>query len=302
MKSAEQIKQSFRKLNVEAASTRREQTLRDIVAAHTRRKQNPPAFRRRTLGRIIMTHRTRRIAAMVALAVLIAGALGLGTGSVAFSQAGHAVNSTLAWLRQAVVGSRPGEPRIEPPVLPAAASDADEQTPNASRKAVSYAARFFRVAESEASLWQSLKDQGIELVKASTNPEVYYATLTRAQGEAFDASINASINLRRLSSPNLTVADGEMVTLSLTDSHPPQGLVGFALGLVPAVSSDGTEVQSTISFHDGRNGFEVPNVSTESGGLILIRAKGIFSGWDNSSEPDGSGPKEDLIRIQVDVQ
>jgi hypothetical protein len=298
MKSVEQIKQSFRKLNVEAASTRRVQTLRDIVAAHTRRKQNPPAFRRRTLGRIIMTHRTRRIAAMVALAVLIAGALGLGTGSVAFSQAGHAVNSTLAWLRQAVVGSRPGEPRIEPPALPAAAGDADEQTPNASRKDVSYRASFFRVPESETGLWQSLKEQGVELVKASTNPEVYYAALTRAQGESFDASINGSTNLRRLSSPNLTVADGEMATLSLTDSHPQQGPVGFALGLVPAVSSDGKEAQSTISFHDGHNGFEIPNVSTESGGVVLLRAEGMFFDLGQN----GSDPGEVLIRLQMDIQ
>ncbi|MCL5278589.1 MAG: hypothetical protein M1376_01620 [Planctomycetes bacterium] len=64
------------------------------------------------------------------------------------------------------------------------------------------------------------------------------------------------------------------------------------------VSSDGKEVQSTISFHDGRRGFEIPDVSTESGGVVLLHAKGMFSDLSQN----GSALGEVLIRLQMDIQ
>ncbi len=67
------------------------------------------------------------------------------------------------------------------------------------------------------------------------------------------------------------------------------------------MSSDGKEVQSTISFHDGHNGFEIPNVSTESGGVVLIHAKGMFPGSQSIGEQDNRSI-EVLVRLQVDVR
>ncbi|MCX5644674.1 MAG: hypothetical protein NTZ17_08300 [Phycisphaerae bacterium] len=243
-----------------------------------------------------MTHGTRRVAAVVALALVFVGVLGLGTGSVAFSQAGHAVNFTLAWLRQAVVGPAPGEPGAEPPALPAASGKTGEEMTNP--KEITYTARIFRVHESEAGVWQSLKDQGIEFVAASTKPEVYYAALTRGQAESLDASVT----LRCLSTPRVTVSAGEMAALALTDADPQNGRRGFALGLLPTISDDGAEVRSTISFHDGHNGFEIPNVSTEPGGVVLIRTTGVLRAQEDGGESDRDGPIELLIRVQVDIR
>lgn len=234
-----------------------------------------------------MTHGIRRIAATVALAVVLLGALGVGTGSVAFSQVGHAVNSTLAWLRQMVVGPTPGEPEITPPEFP----NAKEQTPG---HEITYAFRIHPVRENEAGVWQALKDQGIELVAVSTDPEVLYAALTPPQG----AWLDNTITLRQLSSPRVTVTPGNMATISLTDSDAQEGRKGFALGLLPVLSNDGQEVQSTIFFHDGSSGFEIPNVSTESGGVVLLRVKGIHLPEEQESE----GPLEFLIRLQVNLQ
>jgi hypothetical protein len=292
MKSAEQIEQLIRKLNVESSRETRQRTLRDLVEAHTQKKEKPPAKGRWDLRRTIMTYRTRRVAAVVALILVFIGVLGLGTGSVAFSRAGHAVNSTLAWLRQAVVGQTPGEPRAEPPAVPTASGKTGEEMANP--KEISYAYRIFRVQESEAGVWQSLKSQGIEFVAASTDPEVYYATLTGGQAESFDASVT----LRCLSSPHVIVSAGDITMIALTDADPQNGRRGFALGLRPTISDDGAEVRSTISFHDGHNGFEIPDVSTESGGVVLLRVKGMFPGLNQDSSYGG----EVLIRLQVDVQ
>ena len=231
------------------------------------------------------------MAAIFALAVVLVGGLSLGTGSVAFSEAGHAVNSTLAWLRQAVVGSRPGEPEVEAPRLPVVSAPDDNSS------AIMYAARVFRVPEDGANLWQILQDQGIEFVAASTDPEVRYAVLSREQGESFDALVT----LRCLSAPRVIVRAGGLATLAITDSQPQNERQGFALGLQPTMSSDGKEVQSTISFHDGHNGFEIPNVSTESGGVVLIHAKGMFPGSQSTGEQDNRSI-EVLVRLQVDVR
>ena len=241
-----------------------------------------------------MTYGTRRVAAVVVLALVFIGALGLSTGSVAFSQAGRAVNSTLAWLRQAVVGVAPGEPRAELPALPAASDKTAEEMANPTE--VTYTARIFRVHENEVGVWQSLKGQGIEFVAASTNPQLYYAALTREQAESFDTSVT----LRWLSTPRVTVSAGEIFTIALTDADPQNGRRGFALGLL-TVSGDGVEVRSTISFHDGHDGSEIPNVSTERGGVVLLRAAGVLRSQDDGGEADRDGPVDLLIRIQVDV-
>ncbi len=164
MKSAEQIEQAMRRLSVQPDSERRAQGLRDVIEAHTRQKKERPAVGRRRFGRIIMVHITEKVAAIFALAVVLVGGLSWGTGSVAFSEARHAVNSTLAWLRQAVVGSRPGEPEVEAPRLPVVSAPDDNSS------AIMYAARVFRVPEDGANLWQILQDQGHRIRRGVHRP------------------------------------------------------------------------------------------------------------------------------------
>jgi hypothetical protein len=285
MKSAEQIEQSIRRLDVEASDEKRERTLRDLIGAHTRQKEKTPASSRQSFGRTVMRHKSLRIAAAVALGVLLIGAFRPGAGSVALSQTHHAVNTTLAWLKSMIIGGPIGEP----PALSPQVGGIGEQT----GREVTCAARFFKVSEDEQGLWQSLRDQGIELVKVSTDPEVYYATLSREQAQSFDASVT----LKCLSAPRVTVLDGESAAIAIKDMTP-QGPHGLAVAWLPTISSDGKEIQSTVSFHDGRNGFEIPNVSTESGGVVLIRARGIFPPLNQ----DSGDPGEILIRLQVDIQ
>jgi hypothetical protein len=290
MKSTEQIERLLRKLELEPNGEKRKRTRRDLMEAQARRRENKtPVSRRGVFRRAMMTIRARRIAATVALALLLFAALGVGTGSVALSQTQHAVSATLAWLKSMIVG---GEAEI-PPALSPAGGATGEQTPNPDRRPVTCATRFFKVSQEEQGLWQSLRDQGIELVGVSTDPEVYYAALSPEQAQSFDASMT----LKCLSAPRVTVLDGESAAIAIKDMTL-QGPHGLAVAWLPTISSDGKEIQSTVSFHDGRNGFEIPNVSTESGGTVLIRACGIFPPLNQ----DGGDPGEVLIRLQMDIQ
>ena len=132
MKSAEQIEQSIRRLNLgsrprDAAAN----APRPRQGTHTQKKEEPPAMapvESQENDHDLRNKKSRRRRSTCRS--LLVSALGLGTGSVAFSQAGHAVNSTLAWLRQAVVGRAPGEPRAEPPALPTASGKAGAETAN----------------------------------------------------------------------------------------------------------------------------------------------------------------------------
>ena len=237
---------------------------------------------------------TRKIAAVLALAAVLTIALGLSTGSLAFSQAGHAVNSTLAWPRQEIVGPASGEPEVDVPALPAVARETSEEV----GKTILYAARCFNVAESDAEIWRSLKDRGIEFVRVSTDPEVYYATLSRERMASFDASLT----LPCLAAPRVIATEGCTAAIVVRDEHTLRDVWGLGLGLLGTVSRDGREIQSTISFHDGQTGFEIPNVNVESGGAVLIRAMGRFLTWEDGKEPSYSDPKEVLIRLQVNIQ
>jgi len=210
-----------------------------------------------------MRHKPTRIAALIALAVLLAGVFGLGGGSVAFSQVGHAVSSTLVRLKELILEIRTGEPMARPPLLPAQSSGADKQAPASDLRAVMCAARFFTISATEQAVWQSLRDQGIGLIQTSVAPETYYATLSREPADRFEDGLTVG----PISSPRIIVSEGQ------------EGMIGtdvFALAWLPTLSSDGGRIASTFSFHDGENGFEVPNVSTEEGGVVLVQVRGII--------------------------
>jgi hypothetical protein len=209
-----------------------------------------------------MMHKTRSVAAILAVALVLAGAIGLGGGSVAFSQAGHAVSSTLTRLKEMIMEIRSGQVREQAPP-PAASDDAEEPAPNPDPRAVTCIARFFNIPASEQAVWQSLKDQGTELIKASVAPETYYATLTGEQAER----VEGALTVGPITSPRITMWAGQ------------EGMIGtnvFALAWLPTISTDGRRIESGFSFHDGENGFEIPNVSVEEGGVILVRVKGII--------------------------
>lgn len=229
-----------------------------------------------------MRNRPLKIAAVVTLAAVLVGTFSLGTGSVARSQTRHAVNTTLAWLKSMITG----DPMAEPPqpAVPAG------QTPGSASREVTCTARFLKVPPDGQDLWQSLRDQGIEFVLASTDPEVYYAVLSPEQTRSF----HASVSLTCIATPRITLREGESGSLAMYGTTP-QGPQGLAIACLPTVSADGREVTCTLSFHDGRNGFEVPNVSTEPGGAVLIRAEGILP----DAEEDASTGM--LICVQMDV-
>jgi hypothetical protein len=286
MQSRKKIERFIANVEVGTDPGRDREVLDEVVQRHIDFKQRRSQRGHPHKWRIAMKCRSTKVAALLVVAIVLAGTFGMGGGSAAFSQIRHGVDSTLAWLRQMVVGRTPGEPAVEPPVF----QPTGEQAPS---REVIYAARFFPVHDNETGIWQSLTDQGIELVQVSTDPEVYFTTLARAQAESFDEVVT----LRTLSSPRFTVLAGETASIAVTKADPQNGQRGFALGLLPLVSSDGREVQSTISFHDGDRGFEIPNVSTEPGGVVLIRVKGVHL----SEEAESEGPLEFLIRIQVNL-
>lgn len=282
MKSAEQIEQSLRRLHIESNAGQRDRTLRDLVAVHTQRKNKRRAPRPRGLGRTIMRNKPLKIAAVVTLAAVLVCMFSPGTGSVARSQTRHAVNTTLAWLKSMIVGGSVAEP--PQPAEPTG------QTPGSAFREVTCTARFLKVPSDAQVLWRSLRDQGIELVLASTDPEVHYAVLSSEQTRSF----HASVSLTCIAAPRIRLLEGESGSLAMHGTTP-QGPRGLALACLPTVSADGREVTSTFSFHDGRSGFEIPNVNTEPGGTVLIRAEGMFP-----SEEEGS-PTGMLICVQVDV-
>ncbi|MGE5296718.1 MAG: hypothetical protein ACM3VT_18010, partial [Solirubrobacterales bacterium] len=195
MKSAKQIEQSIRRLSIEADTETQERILRDLAQTHAQQKRKTQAFGLRHYGRLIMMQKPRRVAAGIAVALLLLGLFSLGSGSVAFSQARHAVSSTLSRLKAMITGDT--DTTDVPTEL--------EATPNPDGREVVCATRFFSVPPAERDIWRHLKDQGIELIQASVDPEVYYAAISRQQA----ASLDASLTLKCVAAPRVTVLEGE---------------------------------------------------------------------------------------------
>ena len=112
MKSAEQIEQSIRRLRIEARAGERERTLRDLVATHAQHKREG---RRHRAGEVSGESSCRRKAnencrGHSDRSSCCLGTFTLGRSSTAFSQVEEAVNSTLARLKDIVVGIRASKP------------------------------------------------------------------------------------------------------------------------------------------------------------------------------------------------
>jgi hypothetical protein len=284
MKSTKQIEQSIRELSIEADAETQERILRDIAQTHAQQKRKTQAFGLLHYGRIIMKQKPKRIAAGIAAALLLAGLLGLGSGSVAFSQARHTLNSTLSWLKDMITGDT--DTANMPPAL--------EATPDPNGRTILCTASFFPVPPDKQPIWQSLEDSGIEFVRASAAPEVYFAALSRRQAE----SLGALQSLECMASPRILMREGQTAAIATANQEEARGL---AIGWLSTVSDDGTEIRSTVSFHDGRDGFEISSIPMEPGGVALIRAKGM---WSYCDDPDRQNEyfQEMLIRVQVDLE
>jgi hypothetical protein len=262
MQPRKKIERFITDVNVATDAGRDRKVLNDVLQAHTDLKRRRSQGDNPRMWRTAMRYKPTRVAAVIALAVVLAGVFGLGIGSVAFSQVGHAVSSTLSRLRELVMEIRMGEPADRAPLPSAPASDAAEPAPDPNLRAVTCEARFFTIPANEQTVWQVLNDQGIELIRTSADPETYYATLRQGQAE----QVEDALSVRALAAPRVTVAEGQ------------QGMIAtdvFALAWLPTISSDSKRIECTLSFHDGQNGFEIPNVSIEEGGVILVRVKGI---------------------------
>lgn len=279
MKSTEHIEESIRKLGVEADNEERERVLRDLVDAHKQHNEKTPTSGRWHLGRMVMRHRPARIAAVAAFAVLLVSGFSLS------SHAGSVVNSTLARLREMVMEIRTKRP-IDPPaaIPPAPPDNPSEQTAEANRRTVAGEARFHAVSPNDQDVWQTLREQGIELTQGATNPETYYAVLSPEQAARFQASLT----LPALVAPCIIVAEGETAML---------GTDVLALAWEPMISGDGRRIESTLSFHDGERGFELSALSVENDGVLLLRVKGVVLG--SQENPDA---QETLILVRMNIE
>jgi hypothetical protein len=257
------IERHFENLHVQPHAEMDPRILRDATEAMEAVHRARTGAARAGIGRIVMVHRTRRVAAILALAIVLAGVIGLAGGPVAFSQVGQAVNSTLARLKEMIWDIRTGNIPSPAPAPAAPAGDTDEQPSDTTVRGVMCAARFFSIPAGEQAVWQALREQGIELIQASSAPETYYAPLSRDQAGRVEGALTAG----PITSPRVLVGEGGEAVIASNV---------FALAWRPTLSSDATRIESSFSFHDGQSGFEIPSVSAEDGGVVLVRVRGIM--------------------------
>jgi hypothetical protein len=192
MKSCKRIERFIADVDVATDAGRDREVLNDVLQAHRDSRRRRSQISHPRLWRTVVRYKPTKVAAVIALAALIAGVFGLGGRSVAFSQVGRAVNSTLDRLKELIMAIRMGEPAAPAPLPADQSVDTDEAAPAVNVRAVMCAARFFNIPQNDQAVWRSLKDQGIELIQASAAPETYYATLGREQAEQVEHALTVS--------------------------------------------------------------------------------------------------------------
>jgi hypothetical protein len=281
MKPKDKIERFVAETRIGTGDKRDRQVLNEVLQVHEDFKHRQPQEQQPRIWRTFMAYPRMRIAAVATVAVVLVGVFSFGGGTVAFSQARRAVSSTLSMLKNMIAGVPTEAPRTTSP------SQALDTSPN--RRKILCESRFFEVSDADPYIWQRLKDQGVTFIEASAAPKAQYATLGPEQAQSF----RASITLRCIYSPTVLMLEGETAAIAIGSlGVSPRGL---AIALQPEASSDGKHIQFTLSFHDGLNGFEIPDVSTEPGGAILIHTKDMFPGGDGVS-------KELLICLPIEIQ
>ncbi len=247
-----------------------------------------------------MKQKPMRIAAVIAVGIVLVGTFTFGTSSAAFSQVGDAVSSTLARLKNLVTGIRARERAEEMPApsLPPATGaneqmPVDEEEPAVARRVISAQMQLW-VSMSETDVARLLKEQQIDLVQAGTDPNVCFAVLGPDAAENLSVLLQSADGVGLVSSPRLVVGDGG------------QGMLGTqALGVAwqPTIMSDGELLEVNLAVHNGESGFELPALCIQIGEALLIRTTGIMLPPERSTEESAENVESTLlILVRMDIQ
>ena len=246
-----------------------------------------------------MQRRPMRIAALIAVGIVLLGTFTLGRSSAAFSQVEEAVSSTLARLKDIVVGIRASKPEQEiresdlPPVAGINEETSEVEKEPASAPGAISAQMQLWVSTSEADTARLLAEQQIDLARAGTDPNVCFAVLGPEAVESLSTLLQSASGVRLVSSPRITVGDGG------------QGMLGtqaFAVAWQPTLTDDG-QMEVNLAVHNGENGFELPTLCVQIGEALLIQATGITLPSDENTDESAEDVASTLlILVRMEVQ
>ena len=295
MRTAKNIETLLSRLHFKAGADLHERAIADALEAQAKtRMAQSPGYRSGIWRLIMKNNLTRLSAAVVVLAVLV-GAYQLGGGRV-FAQTTRAVKTGLAGLRDFISDIRTGRPE-QPATAPSV--EPSEPRPAAQGNRIYASVQVFSVPSRQQDLREFFEAEGIELAPAADGANTSYAKLGPQKTERLLTFTADSEGIKRLSSPSLTVLEGQEGMIGIVGDGKPDAL---ALAFVATVVDDSNTIELTLSFLHGEAGFEVPRLRVGADEAVLFSLLTTMPSEEQQNDQAGvEGPRMILVLLRTKV-
>ncbi len=272
MKSKDEIKRFVAETRIGTDEKRDRQVLSEVLQTHEDFKHGRSQQRSLQIWRTFMTYPRARIAAIVAVVLLLIGAFSFGGGTAA----AHAVGSTLSRLKQMLTDMRTQRAHeAMSPAGPTGRRGMGARRGGASGRGSTFVGTWIAsefcvssIPGSTEDFQRFLKEQKIEPVQASPELQVNYAPLDPEQVERIVASLQSTA----VASSRVMAREGQEVTIGSRN-------LAALLAWRSTLTGDSRRVESSVSFQDSQNGFEIPTFTVESGGGVLMYGEIFRPAW-----------------------
>lgn len=291
MRPMEDIKKRIESVPLNTIADRDKQVLEDVMNALAQSKKEQPASSRPTVWRIIMKNNVTKLAAAVFVIALLVGVAQLDDARAAFVGTARVVATGLAGLKEFIRDMRTHEP--QPPSIAAPNKPSEQAAAQGNR--IFAGVQVFSVQAGQKDLQTFFEKEGVELVPAGGSPNTSYTKLGPEKTERFIELAGRAEGIRRLSSPNLMILEGQEGVMGIAGAGEPDAT---ALALVATVPNDGNGIDLSFSFLQGESGFEIPKLRVNTDEAVLFR---LVTPDQKNSQDNSAGQGCILVLVKTKV-
>jgi len=292
MRPKEDIKKRIENVPVNTNAERDKQVLDDILNALEQSKKELPVSSQPAVWRIIMKNNVTKLAAAVFVIAMLVGVTQLEGARAAFAGTARVVATSLADLREFIKDMRTREP--QPPSAVAPAQPGQQQTA-AQGNRIFAGVQVFSVQPGQRDLQTFFEKEGVELAPVEKSPNTSYAKLAPEKTERFIEWMGKAEGIKRLSSPNLMILEGQEGVMGIAGAGEPDAT---ALAMVATVPNDGNGIDLSFSFLQGESGFEIPKLRVNTDEAVLFR---LVTPGEKNSQENSAGQGCTLVLVKTKV-
>lgn len=256
-------------------------------------KQSQHKLQTLKIWRIIMKNNITKLATAVLIVALLVGIFQIDATHAALARTTRIVSTSLAGLKAFLLDMKKQKPEPPSAVPPA---DSNEQEAVFQGHSIMANVYTFSVEAKQGDLQAFFKAENVEWTPTGDDSNTWYVKLDSGKYERLIGLSTTATGIKLTSAPSLMVREGEEGIIGIASSEEQDDV---ALALVATVPDNGESIDLSLSFLNGQNGFEIPDIRIDKDDAILFRHVTTVS--TSNEQDDFYGQDYMLVAVKLKV-